>query len=148
LRISRPLLFTAAFLMVWAIGPYRFRSTDGTELLVANDDGPQGRSVWVQPIAGGSPHRVGTVLTSWGPWGPGLEYAAFAADTTHILYSQENDGRIEFFDFATGEMTPIFGLEKPVSGYGGLTISPDGKSLLYCQTDLDDSYIMLVKNFR
>src|SRR5262252_3240293 len=52
-------------------------STDGTELLVANDDGPQGRSIWVLPIAGGSPHRVGTVLTSEGPWGPGLDYSAF-----------------------------------------------------------------------
>src|SRR6516165_4995850 len=77
--------------MVWAIGPYRFRSTDGTELLVANDDGPQGRSIWVLPIAGGSPHRVGTVLTSWGPWGPGLDYSAFSPDATHIIYSQGND---------------------------------------------------------
>jgi hypothetical protein len=47
-------------------------SKDGTELLVTNDEGSQGRSIWVQPVAGGSPHRVGTVLTSWGPWGPGL----------------------------------------------------------------------------
>jgi DNA-binding winged helix-turn-helix (wHTH) protein/Tol biopolymer transport system component len=66
-------------------------SRDGTELLVANEEGPQGRSVWVQPIAGASPHRVGTILTSWGPWGPGLDHAAFAADATHIIYSQGND---------------------------------------------------------
>jgi len=67
-------------------------SKDGTELLVANDEGPQGRSIWVLPVAGGSPHRVGTVFTSWGPWGPGLDYAAFAEDGTHrILFSQEHD---------------------------------------------------------
>ena len=30
----------------------------------------------------------------------------------------------------------------------GLAISPDSKLLLYCQSDLKDSYIMLVKNFR
>jgi Tol biopolymer transport system component/DNA-binding winged helix-turn-helix (wHTH) protein len=67
-------------------------SSDGTELLVANDEGPQGRSIWLQPVAGGSPHRVGTVLTSWGPWGPGLDYAAFAENRTHhILYSQGDD---------------------------------------------------------
>jgi Tol biopolymer transport system component/DNA-binding winged helix-turn-helix (wHTH) protein len=66
-------------------------SKDGTELLVANDEGSQGRSIWVLPVAGGSPHRVGTVLTSWGPWGPGLDFAAFAEDGTHILYSQAHD---------------------------------------------------------
>jgi DNA-binding winged helix-turn-helix (wHTH) protein len=42
-------------------------SKDGTELLVANGEGMQGRSIWVHAVAGGSPHRIGTVLTSWGP---------------------------------------------------------------------------------
>jgi Tol biopolymer transport system component/DNA-binding winged helix-turn-helix (wHTH) protein len=66
-------------------------SKDGAELLVANDEGSKGRSIWVLPVAGGSPHRVGTVFTSWGPWGPGLDFAAFAEDGTHILYSQKHD---------------------------------------------------------
>jgi DNA-binding winged helix-turn-helix (wHTH) protein/Tol biopolymer transport system component len=66
-------------------------SKDGTELLVANEEGIQGRSIWLQPVAGGSPHRIGTVLTSWGPWGPGLAFAAFSPDETHIIYSQGND---------------------------------------------------------
>ena len=67
-------------------------SKDGTELLVANDEGAsQGRSIWVHPVAGGSPHRVGTVLTSWGPWGPGLDFAAFTEDGTHVLFSQGYD---------------------------------------------------------
>jgi DNA-binding winged helix-turn-helix (wHTH) protein/Tol biopolymer transport system component len=66
-------------------------SKDGTELLVGNDEGSRGRSVWVHPVAGGSPHRVGTVLTSWGPWGPGLDYAAFSENGTHVLFSQGYD---------------------------------------------------------
>ena len=66
-------------------------SKDGTELLVANEEGAQGRSNWVQPVGGGSPHRVGTVLTSWGPRGPGLDYAAFTEDGTHVLFSQGYD---------------------------------------------------------
>jgi len=57
-------------------------------------------------------------------------------------------GRIEFLDFATRRTTPIFSLEKPPSHFGGLAISKDGRSLLYGQRELDDSYIMLVKNFR
>ncbi len=66
-------------------------SKDGTELLVANDEEMQGRSIWVHPAAGGSPHRVGTVLTNWGPRGPGLDYAAFTEDESHVLFSQGYD---------------------------------------------------------
>jgi hypothetical protein len=61
--------------------------------------------------------------------------------------SDTPNGRIEFFDFATREKTPIFSLEKPAS-HGGLAVSPDGRSLLYGQNEFWDSYIMLVKNFR
>jgi hypothetical protein len=49
---------------------------------------------------------------------------------------------------STRETTPIFSLEKPRTQMGGLTVSPDGSSFLYTQTEIDDSYIMLVKNFR
>jgi hypothetical protein len=56
--------------------------------------------------------------------------------------------RMEFLDFATHEITPIFSLEKAAPPFGGLAISPDRRALLYCQIDADDSYIMLVKNFR
>jgi len=58
------------------------------------------------------------------------------------------NGRIEYLDFATGEIAPIFNLDKPASSYSGLVASPDGKALYWGQTDRDDSYIMLVKNFR
>ncbi len=51
-------------------------------------------------------------------------------------------------DFATRETTPIFSLEKPASRFGGLAVSPDGRSLLYGQNEFKDSYIMLVKNFQ
>jgi Tol biopolymer transport system component/DNA-binding winged helix-turn-helix (wHTH) protein len=58
------------------------------------------------------------------------------------------NGRIEYFEFATGQSTPILSLEKASPQFGGLTLSPDGKSLLYGQSELDESYVMLVKNFR
>ncbi len=58
------------------------------------------------------------------------------------------NGRIEYFDFAHGHSTPIQALDKPVSPYGGLAVSPDGKSLLFGQNELNESYIMVMKNFR
>jgi hypothetical protein len=57
-------------------------------------------------------------------------------------------GRIEFFDLAHGQATPILALDKPASAYGGLALSPDGKSLLFGQSELNESYIMVMKNFR
>jgi hypothetical protein len=58
------------------------------------------------------------------------------------------NGRIEFFDFATRQSTPILTLDKPTSLYGGLALSPDGKSLLFGQEEHNETYVMLVKNFR
>jgi hypothetical protein len=54
---------------------------------------------------------------------------------------------IEFFSFATGQVTRIVALEK--SSGVGLTISPDGRWMLYTQTDQQiGSDIMLMEDFR
>jgi hypothetical protein len=58
------------------------------------------------------------------------------------------DGRIEFFDFANGQTAPIFAPDKPFPFFAGLALSPDGKSLLFGQIELTESYIMVMKNFR
>ena len=57
-------------------------SRDGTELLIASKEGPTERSIWVQPVAGGSPLRIGSILAG---------DAAFGADGTGIIYSQGHD---------------------------------------------------------
>jgi DNA-binding winged helix-turn-helix (wHTH) protein/Tol biopolymer transport system component len=57
-------------------------SGEGTELLVANDEGGGPSSLWVQPVAGGSPRRVGTVLA---------DDARFGADRTGIIYGNGHD---------------------------------------------------------
>jgi Tol biopolymer transport system component/DNA-binding winged helix-turn-helix (wHTH) protein len=68
-----------------------------------------------------------------------------------IYYYQDRtlqpNGSIDYFDFATGQSTQVFALEKPFAGIGGLAVSPDGKSLLFGQNERYDSYIMLLKNF-
>jgi DNA-binding winged helix-turn-helix (wHTH) protein/Tol biopolymer transport system component len=58
-------------------------SRDGTELLIANYEGSQGFSFWVQPVAGGSPRRVGTILV--------VGDARFGADGTSIIYGNGHD---------------------------------------------------------
>ena len=57
---------------------------------------------------------------------------------------------IEFFSFATGQVTQVASLEKPPVAYGnpGLTVSPDGKWILCALVEQDTSDIMLGENFR
>ena len=119
---------------------YAIESDDRRFLYYAKYEGGAG-GLWKMPLGGGEETRVLGQPVNWWEW---------VLAPTGIYFLDENakpNGRIEFFEFATGEMTPIFSLEKPVSSFGGLTISPDGKSILYGQSDLDDAYIMLVKNF-
>jgi Tol biopolymer transport system component/DNA-binding winged helix-turn-helix (wHTH) protein len=84
-------------------------SKDGTELLVASGGGgwevnglsehDERNSTWVQPVAGGSPRRVGAVMPGDPLFaeGPGMvvspftEDARFGADSTKILFASKHD---------------------------------------------------------
>ena len=100
--------------------------------------------IWKMPLNGGEETRVldqplSAARHSWGLVRNGIYF---------LNLSDTPNGRIEFFDSATRQTTPIFALERPAPSYGGLAVSPDGRSLLYGQNEFLDSYIMLVKNFR
>ena len=97
--------------------------------------------LWKMPLEGGPETRILENTDHW-DWTIAPNGIYFV-DLTFRPF-----GRIEFFDFATRSITPIFTVEKPVSQFGGLTLSPDGKSLLFGQSEIDESYLMLVKNFR
>lgn len=94
------------------------------------------------PVAGGEETKVldrpGS-LYNWALTRTGIYFLDKTADPR---------GTIEFFEFATRKTTPVFNLEKPASAFGGFALSPDGKSLLYSQLEVEDSSIMLVKSFR
>jgi Tol biopolymer transport system component/DNA-binding winged helix-turn-helix (wHTH) protein len=76
-------------------------------------------------------------------------YWTVAADG--IYFATDEDPRhpvIEFFRFATGEVTRIYVMEKPIAGgTRGITVAPDGRSLLFTQVDQSGSDIRLVENF-
>jgi hypothetical protein len=56
---------------------------------------------------------------------------------------------IEFFNFATGKVTQVATLDKPISrSEPGLAVSPAGRFLLFVQLDQSGSDIMLVEGFR
>ena len=104
-------------------GVYAIESEDGRFLYYYKVEQP---CVWKRPLNGGEETRVldqpsGTAWHSWGLVRNGIYF---------LNLSDTPNGRIEFFDFATRQTTPIFALEKPAPSYGGLAVSPDGRSLV------------------
>jgi Tol biopolymer transport system component len=53
---------------------------------------------------------------------------------------------IRFFSFASGEVTSVASIESPWANY--ISVSPDGRWILYPKLDLQGSDLMLVENFR
>ncbi|MEY2603753.1 MAG: hypothetical protein QOH31_1534 [Verrucomicrobiota bacterium] len=53
---------------------------------------------------------------------------------------------IQYFDFASRQIRKVFELDKETGN--GLSVSPDGRWILYTQVSEENSDIMLVDNFR
>lgn len=120
-------------------GVYAIESGDNRLLYYAKYDEC---GIWKRSLETGEEIRLPINVCNWSEW-------AIARGGIYFLNQDvPPNGRIEFFDFAHGQIAPVFALEKPASLYGGLAISPDSKSLLFGQRELDESYIMVMKNFR
>ena len=108
----------------------------------------KGRSVpgiWQTPVMGGAEtlltdhHRAGY----WRFW---------AVAEKGIYFATANEPArpvIEFFNFATRNVTTVATLDKPLSSSDpGLTVSLNGRSILFSQMDQSGSDLMLIENFR
>ena len=63
-----------------------------------------------------------------------------------LEFGKSRRGAIKFLDFAAHKILPLWTLENE-PGWG-LSVSQDGKSIVYVQDEYAESSIMLVKNFR
>jgi Tol biopolymer transport system component len=64
-----------------------------------------------------------------------------------IYFSRQDDPRsISFYDFATKHTREVFRVDKDLAA--GMSISPDGRYILFSQVDESNAGIMLVSNFR
>jgi Tol biopolymer transport system component/DNA-binding winged helix-turn-helix (wHTH) protein len=130
-------------------GVFETESADGRFLYYSKLGVP---GIWKMPMRGGEETRVldepnreftivsGGAFIAWWDW-------VLAQNGIYFLHFESySNGTLEYFDFDTREITPIWTLTKP-PGYG-LSLSPDGKSILYVQNEIQQSNIMLVKNFR
>jgi hypothetical protein len=71
----------------------------------------------------------------------------FALTDDGIFFTTQgtNNALIQFYDLVTGEVNNVFTGGPTI---GGLSISPDGRSLVFHQLAQSGSDLMLVENFR
>ena len=76
---------------------------------------------------------------TWVPTGSGIYFMADAKHQTEV----------DFFDFRSQKARRIYTLGKPLPGWsGGISISSDGKWLLYPQVDGKSSDLMVIENWK
>jgi len=119
-------------------GVFATESADGRFLYYSKYEA---QGIWKVPLSGGEEKRVLDQAgeKEWYNW-------ALARNGVYFLEHREKGGALDFFDFATGKTTTIVTSDKQPGI--GLAVSADGKSILYAEIELEDSNIMLVKNFR
>jgi hypothetical protein len=70
-----------------------------------------------------------------------------AKDSVYFFAPKDaSSPEIEFLDFKTKQVSHVAKLEKP--SFYGLTVSPDGKSLIYSQWDRSELDVLVMTNFR
>jgi Tol biopolymer transport system component/tRNA A-37 threonylcarbamoyl transferase component Bud32 len=127
-------------------GFFPMESPDGRFLYYMKDSEPLPPSrghLWRMPLAGGAEQLAI----------PEAIYDLYWALSPGGIYFIDPDSKprptLKFFDALTGRIAILTTLEKQPSCCGqALTISPDGRSILYGQEDSVTTDIMLVENFR
>ncbi len=116
-----------------------YESPDGKYVYYAKGQDVPG--LWRVPVNGGEEELAFNRLRAgaWHLW----------AVVDQGIYFAEPEGKsrgvVEFFSFATRKVTRVATMDRPPAV--GLAISPDGRWLLYTQSDTADADIMLVENF-
>lgn len=118
-----------------------FESADG-KLLFYTKPVWAGPGIWMTPVNGGGERRV------WS--GPGPDFWSNWDVTEKGIYFSTTNGEISseinYLHFKSGRVTQVAKLEKPI--FFGLTVSPDGRSLIYSQWERYEHDILVMKNFR
>jgi Tol biopolymer transport system component/DNA-binding winged helix-turn-helix (wHTH) protein len=120
-------------------GVFAAESVDDRFLYYSKFEAP---GIWRMPLPGGEEIHIldQPAGDDWSNW-------AITRNGIYFLDSTPGPkAAVKFFHFATGRTITIstFGNSPSI----GLAVSPDGRSILYHQTELAESSLVLVKNFR
>jgi dipeptidyl aminopeptidase/acylaminoacyl peptidase len=114
-----------------------FESPDGAYVYYTQTAGAPS-ALWRIPASGGQPVKVleGVVQLDFTVFDRGIYYIDQPAD----------EARLQFYSLATGRSTTV---ARNLGDIGqGLTVSPDGRTILYPRMDSPVNDLMLVENFR
>jgi len=117
-------------------GYVAFESLDGSMLYYTKTFYKS--SLWGMPVGGG--HEIELVKS--------IDWFGFTPAKKAIYFERlNNDGStsVQFLNLATGKVATIITLHRLL--WGGLSISPDERYLLYAQFDQRGSDLMLIENF-
>ena len=92
-------------------------SSDGAQILVVTGEGEEPLPLWMVPVAGGSPRRVGGILAHDAGWCPDAERLVYASG--HDIFLVRTDGS------RSQRLVTVAGIP------GGLRWSPDGRKLRF-----------------
>jgi Tol biopolymer transport system component/DNA-binding winged helix-turn-helix (wHTH) protein len=92
--------------------------------------------IWTMPVRGGDETKVVESV--------GQRRFAVRAEGIYCIRATEKGQRLQFFDFASRTLRDLAPLGRTQLG---LTVSSDGRSVLYSQLDQAGSDLMLVENF-
>jgi hypothetical protein len=119
-------------------GGTAFESLDGKSIYYTKGLAPG--VLWKMPVSGGEESQVL----------PSVVWRTFHLVNEGVYFISEPaaDGKssVQFLSFATGKVKTVAPITAPPSS--GLSVSPDGRSLLFSQVDESGSDLMLVENFR
>jgi serine/threonine protein kinase len=119
------------------IGYVAFESPDGAYVYYTQTPATPS-ALWRLPASGGQPMKVLD----------GVIQRAFTVLEKGIYYIDQpaGDARLQFYDFGARRSTTV---ARNLGDVGqGLTVSPDGRTILYLRIDSPVNDLMLVENFR
>jgi Tol biopolymer transport system component/DNA-binding winged helix-turn-helix (wHTH) protein len=116
-----------------------FESPDGEMLYYAKKGEP---GLWRRGPGGEDETLVLGALEpfDWGNW-------AVTGDGIYFIRREATGPTIRFYNFVTGRSSPVVRLDD-VPEHPALTVSPDGRVLLYTHVDRDESDLLLVEDFQ
>jgi Tol biopolymer transport system component/DNA-binding winged helix-turn-helix (wHTH) protein len=128
-------------------GVVALESSDGRFLYYSKGPTSTGPGFWKVPVEGGEEVPVLRLEKEplpgyWAVTNQGIYFVDDHSEKSALLVPT-----LKFMSFDTGQIRGVMRLEKPPLSGAGLSVSPDGRWLLY-QDDDQPSDIMLVENFR
>jgi len=102
---------------------------------------PEAVSVWRSSVDGNQETKVLDSVHSEGQW-------TLAKKGIYFFRAPDKLGHSDlcFYEFASGQVRKILTIQRPLDNH--ITVSPDGRTILYPQFDDSGSVLMLVENFR